>query len=255
MRWTSDLTGADPIIRDHLVYDAALLDYGELLMLGATAATDQPALITAYNATDANSAIDAVGMLNEDTYESGGTVPSGDPASSSGNYGKVIINPFSVYRVEASQAAADDVAITSTSTTTITVSSLSDNIDGYWVYSPVGDSIGSLRLLTAAASGSATMDSAWPVTGDSSDTIIVVVPPFMYANNIEATAKNSASGNAQAISGATNMRVVQTIIQQADGRIEPLTVSFAGLDNLNVGNGVKFFNDVVLKDHAFGAQE
>ena len=37
MKWAYDLTGAEPIIKDEPIYDAATIAYGELVMLGATA--------------------------------------------------------------------------------------------------------------------------------------------------------------------------------------------------------------------------
>ena len=39
MKWAYDLTGAEPIIKDIPVYDAATIAAGELVMLGASAYT------------------------------------------------------------------------------------------------------------------------------------------------------------------------------------------------------------------------
>jgi hypothetical protein len=271
MEWVYDITGAEPILRDMPVYDAATLAKGELLMLGTTdpdSNADQgQALITAYNSTAANSAIDAVGILNDDAYDSAlgtgnYTAPSSVPATATNGayYGKVIINPFAIYRAEHSLLAADDVAITSTSTTTLTVGSLSDDIDGCYAYFPLTDDgvKGSLRYIVAAASGSCTMDSALTTTGDSSDTVCIIAPALKYATNLTADGTKVASGNCQGIFGATNIRILESYIDRDRG-IEPLRKAkhsgLNGLDNCKGGNGPKFYSDIMLKDHAYGVQE
>lgn len=263
MRWHYDLTHAEPIIKDLPVYDATSLAQGELLQLGATdpdsGADKGLALVTAYNATAANSATNAVGILNENTYAS--TAPDNDPASTGGpNYGKVIVNPFAVYMAEHSLAAADDVAITSTSGTTLTVASLADDIDGFYAYFPTATAgvQGSLRLLTASASGSATMDSALSVDGTASDTVVLIAPPTKYSFNLTSDGVKVASGDGQAAANATNLRVIETWIDKDEG-IELLRPTNGNaVDDLDVkrsGFGPQFFYDIVLKDHAFGVQE
>jgi len=219
-------------------------------------------LVTAYNATAANQAIDAVGILNERTYETSGTTPDRAPSTTTGPYyGKVIINPFAIYEVEHSLAAADDVAITSTSTTTLTVPTLQDDIDGCWAYFPLNavGVKGSLRLITASASGSCTMDSALSVTGTGTDTVVLISMPLKYSMPLNAAAKQAASGNCQAtFNAASNLRILETFIDR-DAGLEPMrpNVHYAldGLDNVKGGNGPKFYYHVMLKDHLFGVQE
>ena len=70
MKWAYDLCGAEPIIKDEIVYDAATIAYGEMVMLATgdfTAGTGSGnGLITAYNSTAAAShAVDAVGISLE----------------------------------------------------------------------------------------------------------------------------------------------------------------------------------------------
>jgi len=259
MKYSYDFYSHEAIVRDYLVYDAANLDYGELLMLDTTA-TEPGRFVTAYNATAANQAINAIGILNEKTYESGGTTPD-TATGSGGQYGKIIINPFAIYKVEHSLAAADDVAITSTSTTTLTVPSLQDNIDFNWVYFPltqVGVK-GSLRLITASASGSCTMDSALVTTGGGSDTVVVIAAPGQYSLPLTAAAKVVASGDCQTqLKAATNIRILETFIDRDQG-LEPMKPGIhKGLNNLDKvkgGNGPKFYYKIMLKDHVFGVQE
>ncbi len=265
MRWSYDLTGAEMIIKDEPVYDASEIVRGELLMLGTTDPGDGNdegvSLVTAYDSTPADSAENAVGIALEDKDTDDSPSIASDYSTSTGPcYAKVIINPFAVYQAEHSLAAADDQAITSTSTTTVTIDTLSDEIDGSWVYFPLLQSgvKGSLRFLDESAAGSATMDSALDEDGDSNDTAVIITPPNRYANNLTADATKISSGNCQAINGATNIRVVQTYIDRDRG-IEVMRPAIHrgidGLDDIKGGSGPKFYYDIVLKNHLFGAQE
>ena len=257
MEWAYDLTGAEPIIRDVRLYDAAVIARGEMVMLGTTdpdSHTDAGMSgITAYNSTAANSAIDVIGVCQEDTTPT-------TAADTAPTYGKVIINPFAVWRVEHALDAANDVAITSTSTTTLTVTSLPDDIDGYWVYFPLSLAgvKGSFRLLTASTTGSATMDSALTTTGTSADTIVAISPELKYSFNLDSTAVKVSSSNCQAVNEATNLRVVQSFIDRDQGLEILRPATHKGLNNLHLvkgGTGPKFFYDIVSKDHIFGVQE
>lgn len=263
MRWAYDLTGAEPIIRDIRLYDSATIAAGELVMLGTTdpdSANDMSlAGITAYNATAANSAIDVIGVCQE-TLTTASTVSIASAPDSAPCFGKVIINPFAVWRCEQALDTSNDQAITSTSTTTVTIASLADDADGYWVYFPLTAAgvKGSLRLLTASASGSATMDSALDTTGNSSDTAVLISPELKYSFNLDSTATKVSSSNCQAVNEATNIRVLQTYIDKDAGLEIMRPAVHQGLNNLDQvkgGAGPKFYYDLLCKDHIFGAQE
>jgi len=258
MKWSRNLSGhPEPFLKDLPVYDASALVKGELLMKGTTDPDSGGdyglSLVTAYSATAANTAIDAVGVLQEDIS----SFTSTWVAVNSADYGKVTINPDAIFEAEASQAAADDQAITSVSSTTLTVASLSDDIDGHFVYFPLTNTgvKGSLRSLVASASGSATMAAALNGTADTNDTIIIIVPPLKYANNLNAAATKTASGDAQGISGATNLRVLEWSLKSSNLNANPIDwAEHNTLNGLDVHN-VKFFNEIIMKDHLFGTQE
>ena len=259
MKYSYDFYSHEAIVRDYLVYDAALLNYGELLMLDATA-TEPGRFITAYDATEANQAVNAIGILNEKTYESGGTVPN-TATGSGGQYGKCIINPFAIYLAEHSLAAADDVAITNTVTVTLTVPTLQDNIDFNWVYFPTATAgvKGSLRLIATSASGSCTMDSALDVAGTGSDTVVVISAPGQYAPGLDTTGTKMISGNCQdQMKSMTNCRILETFIDRDAGLESMKPGVHVGIDDLDLvksGTGPKFYYKVMLKDHVFGVQE
>lgn len=265
-KWSYDLEGGEIIIRDVPAYDAATIAQGEFIMLGTTdpdsGADEGISFVTAYNATAANQAVDALGIsLETATTASSPSIASAYSTTTGPCYVKAIINPLAVYLVEQSLAAADDVAITSTSTTTLTVPSLQDDIDGCWAYFPLSAAgvKGSLRLITAAASGSCTMDSALVADGTAADTVVLISAPNKYSLPLEANALKVASGDCQATyNAATNIRILETLIDR-DGGIEVMTpAKHNGLNNLHLvkgGNGPKVYYKVMLKDHIFGIQE
>lgn len=262
MRYAYDITHAEVIIRDYRIFSSSALAQGALMQLGTTdpdsGADKALALVPAFNATPGSTAIDAVGILNENTFAA--SAPNGDPTSTTPSYGKVIINPFAVYRAEHSQAAADDAAITSTSGTTVTVPSLPEDLDGYWIYFPLTAAgvKGSFRLLTASAVGSATMASALSVAGTAADTVIVIAPELKYSFNLSSDSTKVSSGAATGANDATNIRVLHSYIDKDEG-LEILKANIhRSIDNLNLvrsGFGPKFYYDLLLKDHAFGVQE
>jgi hypothetical protein len=265
-KWSYDLEGGEIILRDVPAYDAATIAQGEFIMLGTTdpdsGADKGLCFVTAYNATAANQAIDALGISVETATTASSPSIASNPASTTGPcYIKAIINPLAVYLVEQSLAAADDVAITSTSGTTVTIASLQDDLDGSWVYFPLSAAgvKGSLRLLTASAAGSATMDSALVANGTAADTAVLISAAGKYSLPLEATATKVSSGDIQATyNAATNIRILETLIDR-DGGLEIMRPALHnGLNNLNLvkgGNGPKVYYKVLLKDHIFGLQE
>jgi len=256
MKYAYTLDGSEVILRDYPVYGAAALGYGALMQIGTAdpdSATDEgQCAVIAYNGTAANSGTNVIGMLNEAIALADLVAPSTVVGP---KYGKIIINPSAVYRGEISLAAADDTAITSTSTTTLTVASLQDDIDGAFVYFPltqVGVK-GSLRQLVASASGSATMDSALVTTGAGTDTIVVIPRELKSPCNLSSDATKFVGSDVTAIEGATKFIVLSRLID-ADGGIEPIRYArHSGLNGLDqVKGGVKFYLDVIPVDHLFG---
>ena len=122
MKFHYDLYDKGPIIRDIAVFGAAAdLEEGAAVMRGATPGTDGGFLILASGALT-----DIIGVMAEEHVN---TV-SGDDSNTGGtNYTrkKVIINPFAIFLAE--YLLTDDMDVLSTSGTTVTITSLEDNID------------------------------------------------------------------------------------------------------------------------------
>lgn len=157
------ITGNEPVTIEIPILNTVALVDGALIMPGVTADTDLGLAILATGA-----AADAIGFLK-------GALAVADTAAINGtawNYKKVeLIDRYEIVEVEYDQS--DTMAVASTSGTTVTVTSLEDNIDGSWLYSTVTKT---LFFLTASASGSATTKTASGWT--SADTLIKILRPF-----------------------------------------------------------------------------
>jgi len=264
-----DLTGAEPIVRDMAVYDATTLVYGEFVIMDATAATNCRLI------SGAASLADAAGIMNETLtttlkadYGDGVTTAATTttPAISSvaatlaqgHRYGKVIINPFAIYLTEYNQSAANDVALTeSWSTTTLTLTSLEDNIDGGWILGAAASATakfaGQLRYIDTSASGSCTVTSAPTVAGGTNDTIVKIVPVHQRVVSLSSDGLYIASTAAAGDEAAT---VVENYISAKDRPLEPLKAgahAYSGTTAtaLDLGTGAKAYADLFLHDHLY----
>jgi len=248
MRFHYDLSGAEPIVRDVPVYDAADMANGELVMLGASdpdsAADMGVAFVTAYASASATEAVDALGIINED-FATAATIDN-TPVQGS-KYLKAIINPFAVYLAEYSQHADDDVAVTTGGvSTTVTVTNLEDDIDAGWLYFCLasGGAQGALRLITAAATGSCTIDSA--LTTTTSDAFVKILPVNHRLTSLNASAKALLS-KAAAGSG-TMIHILENYIEANGIPFKALRYADKGKNGLT---GVRVYADIKLIDHVY----
>lgn len=264
MRWHYDLTGAEPIIRDLPVYDGTSLANGELMMLGTTAnnsADGGISLITAANGTVATQATNAVGILTESTYEVGGTAPTRTNVNTSGVYlGKVIINPMAVYLCEVSNAAAQDVAVESSSTTTTIKETVTANsCDGYWILfvnCATAAIEGSLRQILTTDSTTGVTIAALDATPTTSDNYIIGHPVHALGQLLisgDGTSMTSTGTLLVAASeGSLLLRVLQSYVSSPSVSLTPL-MSYISPGQINVGDGGKLFNDLVMLDSAYNS--
>lgn len=254
MQYVYDLERAEPIIRDMPIYDSTNLDLGELLQLDGD--LDFNYCVSAYNATAASTATDAVGVLNEETYQvtkhdgTSGTTPNVSLANG-GQYGKVIINPGAVYRAEYELGT---LAATS-SGTTVTQAGLIANagIQGGFCYAN-GNVNGELRYVTATGAGTATVKSAFSSDLASGDYADFIMKAGSQSFNLTSDAKkiDGTGDGLDAAAAATNLRVIASYIDRDNG-IEVLSYdkhkSLNGLNSVKGGNGPKFYSDIVCRNH------
>jgi hypothetical protein len=262
MKWAYDLCGAEPIIKDEPVYDAAALAYGELLMLGASAFTAGAdagfALVTAVPTTVmANMAVDAVGICLEDKSTSSSTsvATAHNVTTGGGCYAKVIINPFAIYRA----GVTDGLAVASSaSTNEVCITGVpASAFDGSWVYfnASAGPNYGTLRkVVTSATAGTQDLDLAATATITTADTVLIIAEKNKYPHDLAADALTVSTTTVGGF-GVTNIRVVENYIDRGAG-MEILRYGTHRQVELGTGLYVpKFYQDLMMKDHAFGVQE
>ena len=146
---------------------------GALLMRGATGGTNTGRLILA-----ASAGADCIGVLQEKhTYSAtgdtnqGGTVFVTHPID--------LIVPARMVRVEYSQGSSDLITCTQTvTTTTMTVTSLEDDIDGAFLYVVSGLGAGQTNFLTASTGGACTLKAAFGTSLDTTSKFIKILPRF-----------------------------------------------------------------------------
>lgn len=140
---------------------------GATLMPGVTAETDDGVLIVASGA-----AADTIAILKEELNSS--TTDTNLNGSVWNLRQCELIVP--AYLIEYKYDTSDIVDVGSTSTTTVTISSLENNIDSGFLYATTGTGVGGLYYIVTSASGSCTTTSA---TGwDSTTDVIKILPLF-----------------------------------------------------------------------------
>jgi len=273
MKWAYDITGAEPIIKDIPAYDAATLVNGELLMLSTNSGF--PCAVTGIvNTVGGTMAVDVIGLCLETKTTSGSVHPDGSAYATSGGsnvsvatamsntaavcYVKTIINPFAVYRAEVNQDDAFSVAA-SAATAEVQVTGVgASSLDGSWIYfsASAGPNYGELRrVIVSATAATLDMTSAVSATITTADTVTLIQPKLSYSNVLDDTA-TMISQTTVGQGTATNLRVVESYINKNEG-FEILKPG--AHDGVKVGSSnaalTKFYNDIVCKDHIFGAQE
>lgn len=249
MQFLYDMFGVLEIIKDVPVYDAASFSKGELIMLGTTDpdsnADHGVAFVTAY--TGANTeAVDALGVLQE-TNATASEVDNLPDAGST--YLKCTVNPGAVYEAEYDQGTSNDVAITTGGvSTTVTITNLEDDIDCGWLFFPLasGGAAGKLRFISAAASGSCTVDSA--ITTTTSDTIIKIFPQNHRTTDL--TADGMSLKSAAAIGSGISIMVIDNyILVNANSEKVPMRyATHKGRDDMS---NAKFFAHIRCTDHVY----
>lgn len=266
MKWAYDLCGAEPIIRDEIAYDATTIVMGEMVMLATgdftAGAGGGNGVITAYSSTaPAAHAVDALGIsLETKTTADSPSIATATDTTAEPCYVKTIINPFAVYRAEC--VTSEEMAITSWATTHLVIAGSASVADyAAWVYFSAtgGPNCGDLRLIVDTPAADTINVSAAPTTtATTSDKVIFVVSKPGYSNGLDTTAVGvtAQSSGTLGIGGATNLRVVEAWMD-SDAGFEVLKPHLHYNKKALKANGkpAKFYNDIMMKDHAYGVQE
>ena len=267
-----DLTGAEIIYRDVPMYDAALIDQGEFIMLGSTVDTDNQ-FITGYTGSSAEM-VDGLGISNErittasiadygDHVTTAATTTTRAISSiaatpATGNrYGKAIINPFAVYLTEYSQGASDDISLTSAwSTTTLTLTSLEADVAAAgWILggsaSVTAGFAGQLRYVASSSGdGSCVVLTAPTVAGTTSDSIIKILPIHSRLTNLTSDSLKLTSTSA--IPSGVSLTILENYVTTDAKPLEPLRQQ--AHDGLNLSGNPKVYADVLIHDHVYNVK-
>lgn len=239
MKFKYDLHGNSEIYKDVAIYGGGSnINEGAVVQRGATPGTNVPFMILGSGAlTDVAGVIMAkhVSTVLGDDCNVGGT-----------NYTRkrIIINPFAVFDCEYDQS--DTMIVVSTSGTTVTITSLEDNIDGGYLYAVAGTGAGTLAFITDSSSGSCVTKAA---TGwDGSTTVIKILPTYHQLIKINATGDKIGT---DAAAGSGEVQIVDNFIQSDDIPNQNLNPTKHGsLTGLNLKN-VKFFAELTFRNHIF----
>ena len=213
---------------------------GALLQRGATPGTNNGTLILA---SGSSATPDIIGILRQahptaaDTLVDG-TVFTTRPVD--------ILVPYRIVRAEYSQASADLITCTeAVSTTTMTVTSLEDNIDAAFLYVVSGTGLGQTNYLTASASGSCTLKAAFGTNLDTTSKFIKILPRF---HQLASWTSDGTKLSSQDAAGATTVIVIDTFIVR-NMRENPMSpVNDAALTGLNGLASIKFEANIAIRN-------
>ena len=237
MRYHYNLTtGSGPLHRDMVIYDATSMVGGQLVSVVAGA--NQACLVDPSGAT----LPDIVGVL-------GNTPSSSISAVSSGTlkFGDVIINPDAIFLAQYDNAAANDISVTSSTSTAVTLGSTDDNMDGGWMYVNSGTGVGQLAFIGAASTTVMTLDTttAWTTTPDSSSDIILIRPPFAKNKDLDSTFSLLATDEDE----TGKLIVLENYIESADQAFGPLRPRQHHMLQNQDSAGARFYSDIKIVDH------
>jgi hypothetical protein len=197
-----NVSGRDPVIIKVPITASASIAQGAILMPGVTADTD---IGTAILGTSAIA--DAIGTLRGAyTYSATNTSNPGGT-----QYVFVEVELLDQYApVEVEYDLTDTLAVASTSGTTVTITSLTADIDGTWLYAVSGTGAGEIAWCVSTAAGSAVTKTA---TGwDSTTTCIKIVPVFSQLVKINTAGTKIGS---DAAAGSWTVCVLENWVEAA----------------------------------------
>lgn len=211
---------------------------GAFMMRGATPATNNGELILAAG----TSAIpDVLGILSElhDFSVTGDNLIDGTAFVT---LPVEIQSPLRIIRIEYDPTSLID-ATEAVNTTTITLSSLENNIDAAFLYVFSGTGAGQTNYLTASGAGSATLKAAFGTDLDTTSNLMKILPRFHQLLGLNAAGTQLSS---QAAAGAVTGIVIDSFIERG-GHHAPLDPTkhdaLTGLNNLS---NIKFSADIML---------
>ena len=217
------------------------INLGAFLKRGATPGTNNGELI---KQSGNNAGPDTIGRLGEfhDYSVDGDTLIAGTnfvirPVQ--------MINPFGVFRIEYDSSSVIS-ATQAVNSTTMTISSLEDDIDACFWYVQTGIGLGQTNYATASASGSCTLKAKFGTDLTTASRLIKILPRFHQLMSLNSDGTKIASQDAV---GTMKVMVIDTIIERnSDGGKQMDPTKHAALTGLNSARSIRFYADVAIRD-------
>lgn len=213
---------------------------GQIMKRGPTPGTNNGTLV---QATGTGAHPDCVGILKQALATADDTLVDGTVYTTRAID---LFDAFRAVRLEYSLAAADDIDVTqAVTTTTLTLTSLEDNIDAAFLYVVAGTGIGQTNYLTASAAGSATLKAAFGTSLDTTSRLIKILPRFHQTAGLTTNGLRLASA---AGVGSTDVMVLNTFIVRNGNEQNMNPTQHDALTGLNGLASLRFEADVVIQD-------
>lgn len=235
MKFHYSLGGGGLNVKKYPLYSATTaIAAGAAIMKGATPGTNQGFGIIAAPAYPG-----ILGVTEEpDTNTSAG----GDSKQDGTAYTryKLVMNPDAVFIAELTDPVTTNIAVASTSGTTVTITSLEDDIDGGWLYG----SDFQLQWIATAASGSCTTKSA---TGWTSATKVTrLLPLFKILLDLNTAATKLLPAAAV---GTGKVIVLENYVEMQGAKREVLNPTKHS--GMTLTSFAKLYSDILFQNHAF----
>lgn len=231
------------------VYDSSSLTKGEPLTWGVDAGS--------YNGTVLNTLVKISGNDPTNIFAILAETPS---VITTGNRQTPVINKalvqltenHKVWKVYYDLAAANDLDVTSSTSTILTHGSGDQDLDGGWLYINSGTGAGQLRYIKGADATTKTVNTAFTTTPDSSSDFILIRPEGISTGGNDLSASPSNLLRSVVSAGGREILVLKNWIEGPSGTKE-LDITQnpdLELDGLN-SRGVRFFAHIVFLDTTF----
>jgi len=180
------------------------------------------------------------------------------PATTTTNYATPLIyqakvqlvNVVPVWKVYWDLAAANDIDVSSSTSTVLTHASGDDNLDGSWVYINSGTGIGQLRYVSAANATTKTVNTAFTTTPDATSDFIIIrnIGRPTGGQDLDSTFSMLTS----AVSATGQLIILKNFVEGPMGTQELDVIKNGHLeaDGLDT-RGVRFFSHVIFMDTTF----
>lgn len=238
MKFQYCLGGGGVNVKDYPWYSATTaIAEGAVLMKGATFGTN-----AGFGIIGAPAYAGVIGVAAEaDSNTSAG----GDSKQDGTKYGrfKTVINPDAVFLCELTDPTTTNIAVASTSSTTVTITNLEDDIDGGWLWG----SDGQVQWIATAAAGSCTTKSSTGWTSATKVSRLLGLYKILQDLNTAATLLLPA-----AAIGTGKIITLENYIQLPGSNREVLDPTRHSGNTYTVSR-TKLFASILFQNHAFAA--